>query len=91
MVNWNRLEIVWDEWNKKHVLKHGVKKKEIENALKGEIYVKRMGKVHGVIGNSSRKFLFIVLAERGGNKVYPITARDADESMKKLYKKKVRI
>lgn len=50
-----------------------------------------MGEVHGVIGNSSGRFLFIVFAERGGNKVYPITARDADESMKKLYKKKVRI
>ncbi len=61
MVNWNRLEIVWDEWNKNHVLKHGVKKKEIENALRGKIYVN------------------------------PITARNADKSMKKLYKKKVRI
>ncbi len=89
MVNWNRLEIVWDMWNKKHVLKHGVKKKELENALKGEIYVKRIGDVYGVIGNSSGRVLFIVLAERGGNKVYPITAYDADENMKKLYKKKV--
>jgi len=91
MVNWNRLEIVLDTWNKEHVLKHGVKKNEIENALRGEIYVKRMGEVYGVIGNSFGRILFIVLAERGGNKVYPITARDADESMKKLYKKKVRI
>ncbi|PXF53585.1 MAG: hypothetical protein C4B56_01555 [Candidatus Methanophagaceae archaeon] len=74
MVNWNRLEIIWDEWNKKHVLKHGVRKKEVENALKGEIYVKRMGEVYGVIGKSSGRVLFIVLAERGGNKVYPITA-----------------
>ncbi len=91
MVNWNRLEIVWDTWNKKHVLKHGVKKNEIENALRGDIYVKRMGEVYGIIGNSFGRILFIVLAERGGNKVYPITARDADASMKKLYKKKVRI
>lgn len=91
MVNWNRLEIVLDTWNKEHVLKHGVKKNEIENALRGEIYVKRMGEVYGVIGNSFGRILFIVLAERGGNRVYPITARDADESMKKLYKKKVRI
>ena len=91
MVNWNRLEIVFDTWNKEHVLKHGVKKNEIENALRGEIYVKRMVEVYGVIGNSFGRILFIVLAERGGNKVYPITARDADESMKKLYKKKVRI
>jgi uncharacterized DUF497 family protein len=91
MVNWNRLEIVLDTWNKEHVLKQGVKKNEIENALRGEIYVKRMGEVYGVIGNSFGRILFIVLAERGGNRVYPITARDADESMKKLYKKKVRI
>jgi hypothetical protein len=91
MVNWNRLEIVLDTWNKEHVLKHGVKKNEIENALRGEIYVKRMGEVYGVIGNSFGRILFIVLVERGGNRVYPITACDADESMKKLYKKKVRI
>ncbi|MBC8521290.1 MAG: BrnT family toxin [Candidatus Syntrophoarchaeum sp.] len=91
MVNWNKLEIVWDAWNKKHVLKHGVKKKEVENALKGEIYVKRSGEVYGVIGESSGRILFIVLAERDGNKVYPITARDADEKMKKLYKKRVKI
>ena len=59
--------------------------------VKREIYVKRMGEVYGVIGKSSGRVLFIVLAERGGNKVYPITARDADESMRKLYKKEVRI
>jgi uncharacterized DUF497 family protein len=50
-----------------------------------------MGEVYGVIGSSSGRILFIVLAEREGNKVYPITARDADERMRKLYKKKVRI
>lgn len=91
MVNWSRLEIIRDTWNKKHILKHNVKKKEVENALKGAIYVKRMGEVYGVIGSSSRRILFIVLAERVGTKVYPITARDADEQMRKLYKTKVRI
>ena len=91
MVNWNRLEIIWDTWNKKHILKHNVMKKEVENALQGAIYVKRMGEVYGVIGSSSGRVLFIVLAEREGNKVYPITARDANERMRKLYKKKVRI
>jgi uncharacterized DUF497 family protein len=68
-----------------------MKKREVENALKGEIYVKRRGEVYCVIGESSGRILFIVLAERGGNEIYPITARDADESMKKLYKKRVKI
>lgn len=89
MVNWNKLEIVWNEWNKNHILKHGINKKEVENALKGDIYAKREGEVYLVIGESFGRVIFIVLAERGENKVYPITARDADEKMKKLYKRKV--
>lgn len=53
--------------------------------------MKRMGEVYGVLGSSSGRVLFIVLAEREGNEVYPITARDDDERMRKLYKKNVRI
>jgi uncharacterized DUF497 family protein len=91
MVNWSKLEIVWDEWNENHILKHGIKKNEVENALKGDIYVKREKEVYLVIGESFGRFIFIVLAEREGNKVYPITVREADEKMKKLYKRKVKI
>jgi len=90
MVNWKKLEIVWDDWNKKHIIKHGIKINEIENALKGDIYVKREKEVYLVIGQFFGKIIFIVLEERGGNKVYPITAREADEKMKKLYKRKVK-
>ncbi|MEA1944955.1 MAG: BrnT family toxin [Euryarchaeota archaeon] len=90
MVNWKKLEIIWDEWNKNHILKHGVDKSEVEHALKGAIYVKRSSNVYLAIGESSGRILFIVLAERGGNKVYPITARDADGKMKNLYKKRIR-
>ena len=90
MVNWKKLEIVWDDWNENHILKHGIKINEIENALKGDIYVKREKEVYLVIGQFFGKIIFIVLDERGGNKVYPITAREADEKMKKLYKRKVK-
>jgi len=91
MVNWNKLEIVWDARNKNHILKHNINEKEVKNALKGDIYVKREEEVYLVIGESFGRIIFIVLAERGGNKVYPITARDADVKMKKLYKRKVKI
>ncbi len=77
-------------WNKNHILKHGPGKNEIEAALKGDIYVKRSGDVYLTIGESSGRILFIVLAERGGNKVYPITAHDADKKMKNLYKKRIK-
>jgi uncharacterized DUF497 family protein len=90
MINWSKLEIVWDEWNENHILKHGIKKKEVENALKGDIYVKREKEVYLVIGESVGKVIFIVLAEKGGNMVYPITARDADREMKKLYRRKAK-
>ena len=90
MVNWKKLEIVWDDWNENHILKHGITINEIENALKGDIYVKREKEAYLVIGQSFGKIIFIVLAERGGNKIYPITAREADEKMKKLYKRKVK-
>jgi uncharacterized DUF497 family protein len=90
MVNWSKLEIAWDERNKNHILKHGINKKEVENALNGDIYVKREGEVYLVIGESFERIIFIVLVERGGNKVYPITARDADVKMKKLYTRKVK-
>ena len=90
MVNWKKLEIIWDEWNKNHIFKHGIRQEEVENALKGDIYVKREEEVHLVIGISFGRIIFIVLAEKSENKVYPITAYDANEKMKKLYRREAK-
>ena len=91
MVHWKKLEIVWDDWNETHIIKHGIKINEVENALKGYIYVKKEKEVYLAIGESFGKIIFIVLAERGGNRVYPITAREADEKMKRSYRRTVKI
>jgi len=41
-----------------------------------------------VIGATFGRVLFIVVEDKGSNRVRPITAYDADKKMKRLYKSK---
>lgn len=75
--------LIWDEWNKEHIAKHGISVKEVEEVCRGkykviESYRKRML----VIGKTKRgKLLALVLSPEDRNLqpydngiYYPITA-----------------
>ncbi|MDI6811341.1 MAG: BrnT family toxin [archaeon] len=90
MIDWCKFEIIWDKRNKTHVLKHFIELEEVERALYDpNKYLKRAGEQrYMVIGATFGRVLFIVVEDKGRNRVRPITAYDADKKMKRLYKSK---
>ncbi|WP_202320198.1 BrnT family toxin [Archaeoglobus neptunius] len=87
MVKINRL--IWDEWNLNHIAKHGVSKKEVEIAVgdKRAVIWKHRGR-YVMVASSHGRVLFIVLEKVRGEKnaYYVITARDATNSEKRIYR-----
>ena len=90
MIDWSKFEIIWDKRNKTHILKHFIDLEEVERALYDpNKYLKRVGEQrYMVIGATFGRVLFIVVEDKGSNRVRPITAYDADKKMKRLYKSK---
>lgn len=80
------------QWNRKsliHISKHNIYERDVECAVNGRILIRNISrngeKLKEVIGESHGMVLFIVLKLRG-DRYEVITARDATQSEKKLYK-----
>ena len=86
--------IVWEEKVIEHIRKHGVRKSEVENSLNGKTYTKaitRNGeKRTAVLAESEGHVLFIVLRKVRENIFIVLSAYEAPEKMKKLYKRKAK-
>lgn len=79
-------QLVWDDWNVKHIKKrHNVSKKEVEEAI-SNISAHRMGHSKKIIliGRSGKRLIAMILGYEKGNKYYPATARDADRKERRL-------
>jgi Protein of unknown function (DUF497). len=90
----SKVRIVWEEKVIEHIRKHGVRKSEVENALNGKTYTKavtRNGeKRTAVLAESEGRVLFIVLRRVRENIFIVLSAYEAPEKMKKLYKRKAK-
>ena len=83
----------WDESNEDHVLAHGVEPAEVEEALLdpegfgADAYDVPGERREALVGATEEgRILFVVYAIRG-EKVRPITARDAGETQKRRYRR----
>jgi len=91
------MKLCWDAWNTGHIARHRVRKREVEEALQDESrYVartrarKREERRYLVVGKTaSGRMLRIILAVKPAC-LYPITAFDAPEADRKLYRRKKR-
>ena len=84
MVRVNRL--IWDEWNLNHIAKHGVSRKDVEEAVNDNRAVvwKHKGR-YVMIASAYGRILFIVLESVQERDVYyVVTARDATKSEKRI-------
>lgn len=78
--------LVWDSWNIKHISKHKVNKREIEEACKKPLrsflsYKERLI----VIGRTGTgRLLSTVLAGEENHNYYVVTARDTSKKERKL-------
>lgn len=82
-------QLVWDDWNIKHIKKHKVTKEEIEEAIT-HIVTHRQGYNRRImlIGRTGTRILSIVVSKEQLDCYYIVTARDADKKeRRKLYEK----
>ena len=76
---------------KAHISKHGITKEDVRDALNGRTYIRKV-LINGeeywrLLAETKGRILFIVLKPLDGRQRL-ITARDAKESEKRLYKKR---
>jgi len=92
MVDWKNIELVYGNNTLEHITKHRVSLSEVHNVLDGYFIPYRLN-VSGVlrylvIGESYGRILTVVLEPAGTNEMRLITAFDATESRRKLYREK---
>lgn len=80
-------KLIWDTWNVDHIARHSVMPDEVEEVCKksffaSQTYERRIR----IIGKTrSGKILTIILAPKGRNEYYPVTARSASHSEQRIY------
>ena len=80
----------WDNRNVFHIACHGITVEDVENVCSGRhIARKARGRYHIYGETETGRHIFIVL-EKTGDSFRPITARNMNESEKKIYKRKMK-
>jgi hypothetical protein len=83
--------IIWTKEAMEHIRYHQVDKYEIEEVLSRKVYEKRVQKNRYIIlGDSHGRILLIILDLIRGNDYELISAYDAPDKMKKLYKRRIK-
>jgi hypothetical protein len=83
--------IIWTKEAMEHIRHHQVDKYEIEEVLSRKVYEKRVQKNRYIIlGDSHGRILLIILDLIRGNDYELISAYDAPDKMKKLYKRRIK-
>lgn len=71
-------DLVWDEWNIKHIAKHGVTRDEVEEIFARAVRSKRSYEGRLIVfGNTKRKRLLTVVLEREERGYYVLSTRNA--------------
>ena len=86
-----RYNIVWTKEAMDHIRYHQVDKYEIEEALSGKAYERKIQKNRYIIlGDSHGQILLVILDLIRGSGYELISAYDAPDKMKKLYKRRIK-
>lgn len=86
-----RYNIIWTKEAMEHIGYHQVDKYEIEEALSGKVYEKKIQKNRYIIlGDSHGRILLIILDLIRGSDYELTSAYDAPDKMKKLYKRRIK-
>jgi uncharacterized DUF497 family protein len=78
-------QLIWDEFNSKHIKKHNVTKEEVQEAIQ-KVNAHRKGYAERIviIGRAGKRILAILISPEGDKKYYVVTARDADKKERRL-------
>lgn len=72
-------ELIWDDWNEEHVVRHGVRIAEATEAVRNAPSLTRArDDTYRVIGQTDAgRYLFIIVVPRPLESFYVVTAREA--------------
>ncbi len=86
------MKLVWDEWNKEHIKKHGVSVPEVKEACKNRIVTKQSySSRQMILGLTRRKRLLVVfLSFEKQKEGYVVSARDMSSKERKIYYEKTK-
>lgn len=94
MVNWKNIKLVYGQNTILHIAKHRVDISEVHNVLARRFGTQRIienGVLrYLVLGESYGRVLMLVLEPIGGDDMRLITAYDASESRKRLYRDRIK-
>ncbi len=77
--------VVWDQWNKEHIKKHGVLIREVEEAGKNIIYHRKSKKNRFLaVGRSGNRMVSLIIRRLESTKYFLVTARDASKKERKI-------
>jgi len=81
--------LIWDEWNLEHALRHGVSQDEVEEVCSSKHFVIKSGKDKMAVWGQTDdgRYLLVILGVRDYGDYYPVSARDMDDKEKRNYKK----
>ena len=85
----------WDDANLEHIMRHGVRYWEVEEAfednyaLRGDAKNVRGERREAILGATQAGRILLVIYTRRGKKIRPITAREAKRREKHRYRKEL--
>lgn len=79
--------LIWDSWNVVHIARHKVTPEEVEQVCVGNPYQDygHTERIRLIGPTSTGRMLSIVLAAKGQNIYYPVTARPASRKERRYY------
>ena len=87
--SWRITLFDWDQGNIDHIAEHGVETGEVEEVFRGRLYVRRVRDRYIVLGRTATgRQLFTVLERQPGRGVRVITARDMNDSERRLFERR---
>lgn len=84
--------LIWDEWNIEHVLRHGVTQDEVEEVCYSRHFAIKSGRNKMAVWGQTigGRYLLVILGVRDYGDFYPVSARDMDQKEKRQYRKWVK-
>lgn len=89
---------IWDTWNVEHISKHQVEPEEVEEAFHSGVFTRRTKKKITREGIAKRRYISLgetfsgrllrIIWEMRERKIFAITALDANNADRKLFKKR---
>ena len=81
----------WDEQAEEHIQRHSVTPEEVEQAIENILYARKSRGYFLLVAQTyGGRYLTLILDNLGNGIWYPVTARDAKESEKRLARRNQR-